>query len=164
MISRSVTLGLVSLVLSACSSDAPSPEKHTTADSNPAKVVVSPPVKRWYDTTQVGRGAQVFQETCAACHGKQGEGAPSWRKLGPDGKYPAPPLNGTGHAWHHPLKVLFRVIKKGSPGGLGNMPAWDGKLSDEEMIAAIAWIQAQWSEDIYSAWIQRELISRKTGG
>lgn len=118
------------------------------------------PVERWYSFQHVSQGGKVFQENCAACHGNQGEGAPEWQQVGADGKYPAPPLNGAGHAWHHPLKMLFHVVKNGSPGGQGGMPAWGEKLSNDEMIAAIAWFQSKWPEQIYSAWIQRELASR----
>ena len=92
----------------------------------------------------------------------QAEGAPNWRKSGPDGKYPAPPLNGTGHGWHHPLSILFQVIKKGSPGGQGNMPAWQGKLSDDEIIATIAWFQTKWSPEIYQNWVERDAAARKS--
>jgi len=40
------------------------------------------------------------------------------------------------------------------------MLAWGEKLSDEEMIAVIAWFQSKWSDQIYAAWIQREMASR----
>ena len=118
------------------------------------------PVERWYSFQHVIQGGRVFQQNCAVCHGKQGEGALDWRQLGADGKYPAPPLNGSGHAWHHPLKMLFHTVKNGSPGGQGGMPAWGEKLSNDEMIAAIARFQSKWPEQIYSTWMQREIASR----
>ena len=83
--------------------------------------------------------------------------------MGSDGKYPPPPLNGTGHAWHHPLNMLFYTVKNGSPGGQGNMPAWKDKLTDGEIVAAIAWFQSRWNDEIYQAWAQRDLASRKKG-
>jgi mono/diheme cytochrome c family protein len=61
----------------------------------------------------------------------------------------APPLNGTGHAWHHPLKWLFRTI---SEGGTGGMPGWREELSPGEILAVIAWFQSHWSDEIYDAW------------
>lgn len=164
MILRSVALGLASLVLAACPTDEPSSKTTASLAGNTAGAVTAQPAQRWYESAQVSQGSRVFLETCAACHGQLGEGAPNWKKLGPDGKYPAPPLNGTGHAWYHPLKILFHVIENGSPGGQGDMPAWGEKLSDEEMIAAIAWFQSNWPEEIYSAWTQRELASRNKGG
>jgi len=117
--------------------------------------------KPWFKFQHVSAGAKIFKENCAACHGKQGEGAQNWRKPGLDGEYPAPPLNGTGHAWHHPLKALLHVIRNGSPGGQGNMPAWKDKLSDEQMLAAIAWFQSKWSKENYSNWEQRNATQQK---
>ena len=125
------------LFLSACSS---------------AEEPVKKPADRWYDDARVTAGAKVFQSNCAPCHGKQGEGAPNWRKTGPDGLLPAPPLNGTGHATHHPMSVLFKVIRLGGPAGQSNMPAWKDKLSDEEIVAAIAWFQSHWPDELYAAW------------
>ncbi len=105
-------------------------------------------LKRWGSFAQVTRGARLFQANCATCHGKQAQGAASWKQAGPDGKYPPPPLNGKGHAWHHPLKVLFQTIKFGSPGVQGNMPAWGRKRSDEGIIAIIAWIKQRLTDEV----------------
>jgi mono/diheme cytochrome c family protein len=159
-----LVVGLLPVVLVACSSGESTSSSASSSSTESKNMASVEPVKRWYTFQHVSQGARVFQENCAACHGKRAEGAPDWRKPGPDGKYPAPPLNGTGHGWHHPLKILFRVVKKGSPGGQGTMPAWGEKLSDDEMIAAIAWFQSKWPEEIYAAWMQRELASYKQGG
>jgi hypothetical protein len=35
------------------------------------------------------------------------------------------------------------------------MPGFAGKLSDEEMLAAIAWFQSKWPERIYAIWEER---------
>lgn len=45
------------------------------------------------------------------------------------------------------------------------MPAWKDKLSDDEMTAAIAWFQSKWPDEIYNAWMQREMasLSKKNG-
>lgn len=132
--------GILSLIvlLAACSnSEAPSVQQ------------------RWYSSEQVARGDKLFQIHCIECHGKQGEGAANWQKVGADGKYPPPPLNGSGHAWHHPMTVLFQVIKHGSPAKQGNMPAWQEKLNDQEIVAIVAWFQSQWPDTIYQAWQRR---------
>jgi len=60
---------------------------------------------RQLDATQLALGKQVFQDSCASCHGVQAEGAVNWRKKDADGFYPAPPLNGSGHGWHHSCLV-----------------------------------------------------------
>ncbi|MEA3290829.1 MAG: cytochrome c, partial [Pseudomonadota bacterium] len=87
-------------------------------------------------------------------------GAVNWQQVGADGKYPAPPLNGTGHAWHHPKRALFYTVKKGSPGGKGNMPAWEGKLTDEEIVDILAWMQSSWPDELYQAWAKNDASSR----
>lgn len=97
-------------------------------------------------------GKQVFDANCAACHGDRGQGAPNWQKPGPDGKYPAPPLNGTGHAWHHPMAALQQTIRNGTLRIGGSMPPWKGKLSEEEIQAVIYWFQSKWPDELYAAW------------
>ena len=103
----------------------------------------------------------LYGEHCASCHGQQGEGAFNWRKAGADGKYPPPPLNGTGHAWHHPRKVLFDVIQNGTQRIGGNMPPWKDRLNDAQIKDIIAWFQSKWSDEIYAAWYRREQDSEK---
>jgi cytochrome c len=98
------------------------------------------------------RGAAVYQQHCAECHGKAAEGHPRWQWLGEDGNYPPPPLNGDGHTWHHPMSLLQGIVKKGTPDG--NMPAWKDKLSDGEINDVIAWCQSLWPQDIYKAWYE----------
>ena len=159
-----MALGLMPLIIAACSSgDATSNSASGRTTGSNAAVAVQP-IERWYAFEQVSKGAVVFQQNCAACHGAQAEGAPNWRKLGPDGRYPAPPLNGSGHGWHHPLRILFQVIKNGSPGGQGNMPAWKDKLNEDEMVAVIAWFQSLWPEEVYAAWKQRGQASHDQSG
>ena len=69
---------------------------------------------------------------------------------GPDGLLPAPPHDASGHTWHHPDEVLFRITKHGvasvagDPGYKSSMPAYDGQLSDAEIVAVLSWIKAQW--------------------
>ncbi len=150
--------GIFSLFLVACTSgesNQPPPSSGVPPETSAASV------KRWYQFQHVAAGAKVFQENCAACHGKGAEGANDWRQRLPDGKFPPPPLNGTGHGWHHPLKMLFQVVKFGSPGGQGNMPPWNEKLTDEEILSAIAWFQSKWPDQIYQVWAERDIASRE---
>ncbi len=108
------------------------------------------------DQVLVSQGQEIYQQNCAFCHGAQAQGDPDWRKPGADGQYPPPPLNGSGHAWHHPAPQLHEMILNGSPPGQGNMPAWDGKLSPGEIDAVIAWFQSLWPDEVYAAWFDRE--------
>lgn len=104
---------------------------------------------------KVAEGERLYQANCAECHGKAAQGAFDWRRRLPDGSFPPPPLNGSGHAWHHPKPMLHNVIKHGSPGG-GKMPAWKDKLNDAQIEAVIAWFQSLWPEPIYEAWAERD--------
>lgn len=111
-------------------------------------------MKRWYSEEQVDRGERVFAEKCAGCHGKFAQGAFAWRRRGPDGKYPAPPLNGTGHAWHHSLRALHHTIRNALPPGQGRMPPFRDVLSDEQILDVIAWFQSKWPDEIYRHWAE----------
>jgi mono/diheme cytochrome c family protein len=112
------------------------------------------------DFAQVSKGARLYQKNCAECHGASGQGNANWRQRDADGMFPPPPLNGTGHTWHHPKEVLYDVITNGSPKGMGKMPAWRDKLSDEEIEAVIAWFQSRWPDQIYSAWYRMDRKAR----
>ena len=130
----------------------------TTSGSNPQ---ASAAPKRWYTQENLSRGGKVFAEHCAACHGTGGEGAFTWRQQDATGKFPPPPLNGTGHAWHHPFRVLGGQIKFGAPGGQGNMPPFADRLSDQEIVDVIAWFQDRWHDEIYAQWWQIEQRSKQ---
>ncbi|HEC13326.1 MAG TPA: c-type cytochrome [Acidiferrobacteraceae bacterium] len=100
----------------------------------------------------IRRGEQIFKKNCAVCHGAKAEGNPNWKVKGPGGKYPPPPLNGKGHAWHHQRPVLIRSIMQGTQNRGGGMPAFAGKLSDSDADAVISWITSLWPDEIYAGW------------
>ncbi|WP_211331984.1 c-type cytochrome [Inmirania thermothiophila] len=112
------------------------------------------------DFARVMRGARVFQQHCAACHGRTAQGSPDWRRRGPDGRFPPPPLDGSGHAWHHPTAVLREVIREGTVKDGGGMPAWKGRLDEGQIDDVIAWIQSRWPEPVYRRWQE---IERRSG-
>ncbi|MFM1892816.1 MAG: hypothetical protein RLZ44_1893 [Pseudomonadota bacterium] len=112
-------------------------------------------LERWYRPEHAALGAGLYRQHCASCHGPAAEGAPGWQQPGPDGRYPPPPLNGSAHAWHHPLKALYHTITRGQ----GNMPAWGGRLSRAEVLAIIAWFQSLWPDEIYAAWQRMDAAS-----
>jgi mono/diheme cytochrome c family protein len=111
---------------------------------------------RWYTATQIDNGAETFKNNCASCHGDNAQGiVPDWRKPLPDGSYPPPPLNGSAHAWHHPLKTLQRTIRNGGIPLGGKMPPFKDKLNSEEINSVIAFFQNKWSSEKYNAWLKR---------
>ncbi len=106
------------------------------------------------DARQVALGAQVYRDNCASCHGANLEGQPDWTTRKPDGRFPAPPHDETGHTWHHPDDTLFSLTKVGlkpplAPAGYqSDMPAFGGVLSDEQIWAVLAFIKSRWPEKI----------------
>jgi mono/diheme cytochrome c family protein len=96
-------------------------------------------------------GEKLYAQQCASCHGARLEGQPDWRKRLPNGRFPAPPHDESGHTWHHPDEVLFGITKHGlvppyAPAGYeSDMPAFGGKLSDPEIRAVLAYIESHWS-------------------
>jgi len=134
-------LGLFLLFVAACGENAESEQKIPG---------------RWYSQSQADKGQIVYEKTCIECHGTQAQGITAdWKKTLPDGSYPPPPLNGTAHAWHHPMKLLKRTINTGGIPIGGKMPAFKDVLIDEDKDNVIAYFQSLWSNKIYNAWLQR---------
>ena len=111
-----------------------------------------------------GNGETLYQENCASCHGADLEGQPDWRSPGPDGILPAPPHDETGHTWHHDTPLLFAYTKFGGDAALkargvtgfnSGMPAFEGTLSDDEILDVLAYIRSTWPEEIQRAQDQR---------
>lgn len=101
------------------------------------------------DGQKVALGAKVYAQNCASCHGAELEGQPAWRRRLPNGRLPAPPHDESGHTWHHPDDVLFAITKHGvaryaPPGYQSDMPAFEGRLSDDEIWAVLAFIKSRW--------------------
>jgi mono/diheme cytochrome c family protein len=115
------------------------------------------PPDRYRDAQQIARGQAVYSKHCMECHGAGGKGLPGdWRIRDAAGRFPPPPLDDSAHAWHHPTAVLLEVIREGSPGGQGNMPAWKGKLGEQEMQDVVAYIKSLWSDEVYELWWKME--------
>jgi Cytochrome c, mono- and diheme variants len=123
------------LVLVACSDPAPP----------------SAPLRN-LDPERIARGAELFRRHCVVCHGAAAQGAENWRVRNADGTFLPPPLNGTGHAWHHPWADLKRTIQQGTAALGGNMPPWQGVLSEQDTEDVILWFQSLWSDEVYAAW------------
>ena len=114
---------------------------------------------RWCTKEQVAAGAELYQESCATCHKENAEGSSNWRQRDAGGVLRPPPLNGTAHTWHHPLKALRTVVKRcGVPVG-GSMPAFADKLTDAQIDATLAWVRSLWPNEIYNMWLERDMNS-----
>ena len=102
------------------------------------------------DRAVVDVGKAIYAENCASCHGVVLEGQANWRQRGVEGYLPAPPHDERGHTWRHPDSYLFLMTKYGIEEMIGksypnNMPVFEDKLTDDEIIAALSYIKSTWS-------------------
>lgn len=106
------------------------------------------------DPQMLAMGERVYKAHCASCHGDKLQGQPNWRTRDEQGRLPAPPHDASGHTWHHPDAMLFRLTKFGLastakiPNYKSAMPVYDGVLTDEEIVAVLSWIKAQWPPEV----------------
>ncbi|SCU74728.1 CopJ protein [Cupriavidus necator] len=113
------------------------------------------------DPERLVRGKQLYAQTCASCHGAKLDGQPNWRERLANGRMPAPPHDASGHTWHHADAVLFAITKHGLVAGVtapkgyvSDMPAFGQSMSDDDIIAVLAYIKSTWPEKMAAA--QRE--------
>ncbi len=135
---RSVTLAGVLFAVAGCK---PQSDGQTSAD--------------------VPNGEQLYTVHCANCHGPSLEGEPDWRQRKANGRLPAPPHDASGHTWHHPIDMLFRMTRDGivpplAPDGYqSDMPAFAGTLADNEIRAVLSYIESRWPAEIRQMRAQR---------
>lgn len=121
---------------------------------DPFSAKASPFALKPDDARVVAQGGTIYRAQCAACHGAALEGQPDWRQRNAEGMMPAPPHDASGHTWHHPDQVLFDITKFGVAKVADlkdyktTMPVYQGVLRDEEIVAVLSWIKAQWPEQI----------------
>lgn len=102
----------------------------------------------------IAMGKALYAKNCASCHGKNLEGqTPNWRQPMPDGSFPAPPHDASGHTWHHPDALLFKVTKysrtqSDDKSFKSNMPAFEKTLSDDEIWSVLSYIKSTWPDAI----------------
>lgn len=105
------------------------------------------------DAEAVARGATLYAEHCASCHGADLEGEDNWRRRDDAGYMPAPPHDRTGHTWHHADALLFDLTKRGVAAMVGNdyrsrMPGFADTLTDDEILAILGYIKSTWPDDV----------------
>ena len=100
-------------------------------------------------TDSVALGETTFNQNCISCHGKEGQGlVKDWKKTQENGKYPAPPINGTAHAWHHSQKALLTTINNGGVKLGGWMPAFKDQLNETEKQGLLDYIHSLWPSEL----------------
>ena len=106
-----------------------------------------------YSKLMIERGKIAYEENCVSCHMINLAGAQNWKGLDEDGHRKAPPLNGTGHTWHHDDKTLHSIIKYGLAKLVknyeGKMIGFEDKLSDKEIDSILAYLKSFWPTDKY---------------
>lgn len=134
----------------------------TPSGSNPVVIdnTAVPPVPT-LNPEQVARGATLYTQNCASCHGANLEGQPNWKLTLPDGSLPAPPHDASGHTWHHSNETLLDITTRGGQAVYGsadtksNMPAFGNILSEADIITILDFIKSRWGKDQreYQWWI-----------
>lgn len=97
----------------------------------------------------VAKGREVYMNACASCHGRRLQGQALWQLMDSYAGRRAPPQDGTGHTWQHSDEDLFCKTKTGrfpwaSSHGKTYMPAFSGQLTDQEILAVLAFIKSSW--------------------
>jgi len=105
------------------------------------------------DRAVVDVGKAIYAENCASCHGVVLEGQANWRQRDIEGYLPAPPHDERGHTWHHSDSYLFLMTKYGIEEMIGksypnNMPVFEDKLTDDDIIAVLSYIKSTWPDRI----------------
>jgi len=95
------------------------------------------PVELTEERVQTGSG--LYAEHCSTCHGTPNVSQPVLPQ--------APPHDELGHTWHHPDRLLYQWILDRPPLATV-MPSFRGVLTDEEVIAVLAFIKDSWPEDV----------------
>ncbi|MDA9008575.1 cytochrome c [Alphaproteobacteria bacterium] len=121
----------------------------------------------------IEQGESLYAENCASCHGANLEGqSPDWKRPGPDGVFPAPPHDRSGHTWHHDDQVLFDYTKLGGANLMkqngiedfnSGMPGFEETLSDGEIWAVLNFIKSTWPSHIQEQQRQRTTVVRNEG-
>lgn len=143
------------VLLTACSKE-PEPPAATPAVAVPL-----------FNPDSLTRGAALYAERCALCHGPQGQGHPDWQTPSNGLFAAAPPLNGTGNDWKRSRAELAGVIRHGVRRQGDNveiMPAWQGRLDERDIEDVINWMQSLWPAEVYKSWARQHGVTAAPKG
>ena len=109
-------------------------------------------------TLMIARGKVIYENNCVSCHQVNLIGAENWKSLDEDGHRRTPPLNGTGHTWHHDDATLHNIIKYGLAKLVkdyqGKMLGFEDSINDEDIDSVLSYIKSFWPENVYQQQIK----------
>ena len=160
---RLITTFVIAVVLAVgCSNGSESTSAFSSprpADSSTLPVADrAPPL----DPALVATGAELYAELCATCHGADLTGADNWKVPNPDGSYPPPPQDSSGHTWHHGDDLLVDLILKGSDFPQSQMPAFGERLTEAEVLNILEFFKSTWGPQERT--VQWEVTLREGAG
>lgn len=120
----------ISAALSSLTATVQPPQATPVAATVPAVASAKPGEPMTKDQA-MDKGKQVYADTCAGCHGENGEGV--------EGTFP--PLKGSKVA-KGPVDMHIRIVLKGVADTA--MQAWGESMSDEDIAAAITFERNAW--------------------
>ena len=101
----------------------------------------------------IARGKIIYESYCVSCHQVNLIGAENWKGVDEDGHRKAPPLNGTGHTWHHDDATLHNIIKYGLVKLVknyeGKMLGFEDNLKDKDIDSVLSYMKSFWPDDVY---------------
>jgi mono/diheme cytochrome c family protein len=98
----------------------------------------------------------LYRAHCANCHGRRLEGQALWALRDQFFHQRAPAHDDSGHTWQHSDRELLAITRSGRLPGMpvdvtSHMPAFDGALDDQQILAILAFIKSRWSIGIRAA-------------
>lgn len=100
------------------------------------------------NSESVVQGEILYTKYCAVCHGANLAGTANWKQLLPDGSFPPPPQDSSGHTWHHSDELLMNIIQNGGdPSYSSKMPAFKDILTEDESMAILEFFKSRWGRD-----------------
>ena len=121
----------------------------TTTYASPAPPTATTHFADADDATLVTEGKLIYKRSCASCHGRRLQGQPLWQLQDQFAGRRAPAHDQTGHTWSHSDEDLFHMTLNGrfpsTPSTVQSyMPAFRGLLTNQQIIATLAFIKATW--------------------
>ena len=133
---------VLATLLSACASEQP-----TVAEQLGESIFGEAPAIPEIDRAAAAEGEVLYRANCAVCHGADLAGAPDWRVPDEKGRYKPPPMDSTGHTWHHSDQLLTDIVLNGSPDQKSAMRGFSDRLSTDDVAAILAFFKSRWGPD-----------------